>query len=57
MYIRRSMGDHGFVIRGGWTDRCEKWLRRVGFKTPTCTPAGKGKGKGKAKGKGKSKAK
>ena len=51
VYIRQSMGDHGFVIAGGWTKPCEKWLRRIGFKTPTvCAAKGKLKGKGKGKG-------
>eukprot|EP00966_Prymnesium_polylepis_P171822 3973771-Prymnesium_polylepis.1 len=33
VYIRRNMGDHGFVLSGGWTQRCVKWLRLNGFGT------------------------
>ena len=31
VYIRRNMGEHGFVLQGDWTSRCVKWLRRNGF--------------------------
>ena len=30
-YLRRNFGPHGFGMAGGWTERCEIWLRERGF--------------------------
>lgn len=43
VYIRRNMGNHGFVLDGDWTGKCIKWLRRQGFgavetTSPACVP-------------------
>ena len=31
LYLRRDYGEHGFQLGGGWTDRCVRWLRALGF--------------------------
>jgi acetyl esterase/lipase len=31
VYLRQDFGAHGFGLAGGWTPRCIRWLRKLGF--------------------------
>jgi len=31
VYNHRDLGEHGFALNGGWTDRCIKWLNKQGL--------------------------
>lgn len=31
VYHRGDFGDHGFSLRGGWTEQCAGWLKSFGF--------------------------